>query len=249
MKPYSVALIPDIHAPLHHRAAYAATLRLLDDIQPEVVVQLGDAPDFAALAQHPKTHGVKRAFYPELKAARVALNELWDATSSANQRFMVGGNHDTNLLRYISRNAEQLEEMIEEMAGGMTIPGVLRMPKDVQYCGFNEHFIIANTLMTHAVATNLVNSKNKAGGRHIAYGHSHRAGILYSGNVEGDRHFTINCGYLADPIALQKAYARSIDTTDWQHGIGWLDVNKHGTFATFLPFVNGRYTFRGQVYR
>lgn len=246
---YQMLWFPDMHEPMAHREAVLAACRLAEDIlrPQDVFGQIGDLTDFASVSRHPRSWGQERSFYTELVNARGYLSEMWCATKRSKRRVVTCGNHETWLYKYVASRADQLEELIEELAGQHTIPGVLKFPKDVKFFPYNEHVTVGNVLFRHDQFSSLQQTAGKAG-TNVAYGHTHRAGIMYSGDVEGDHHVTVNMGMLADAEAMVKTYARRIGTHDWQLSVAHFDVSEYGTIAQLIPYVNGAFCFRGKAY-
>jgi predicted phosphodiesterase/transposase-like protein len=116
-------VVSDIHFPYEDAAGYALFLEVARDLQPQVLVLLGDIMDCYAVSAHDKDadRATPRAFSEELVYTRAKLVEL-RALLPATRIIYKEGNHETRLRRYISKNAGVLSK-----TKGITLPELLAL--------------------------------------------------------------------------------------------------------------------------
>ncbi len=244
---YDAILIGDVHAPAIHKRAWSALLRLIDDVRPHTVGQVGDFGEFHAVSQHPKTFGKARAFFLELKEVQARSRELWGrqgAARRARRKVQLQGNHEEAYERYVARNAPQLEGLVPN---GREL---LDLPDDVEWHHFRTSTPpkVGDFTLLHA-ARSSVQSTTAAARQCVAYGHTHKAGLIYRGDFEGSSIAALNVGWMGDAEHMQQLYAGKLDTVDWQIAFAHLRVTPKGTWASIVPWVNNQFIFRETTYR
>lgn len=237
--------IPDCHLPYEDRRAFRLMLKVLEATKPDVLCCLGDWADFSAVAQHPKKFGREQAFMQEVKYVRARTAEVLSAVSKKTRIVWVQGNHCESFERYVAKNAPQLEFLLPT---GLALFG---LPSTVEWVSYREHTTIGNVLVTHDVGhagKHATTATLDATQRCTVFGHTHRGGIAFGGNVENHRAFAMNCGWLGDKNKI--TYMHEAGMRDWQLGLAWTRSNKAGlTWPTFVPIVNYTCILEGKEYR
>jgi predicted phosphodiesterase len=90
--------------PFHDEQAIAAALKVVQHVDPDVVVHLGDFLDFATFGTYEQEAGFALTVQPALDRAHRFLAEVATAAPRAKQ-VLLEGNHDRRLQRAIMRNA------------------------------------------------------------------------------------------------------------------------------------------------
>lgn len=234
-------VVPDVHVPFHDRRAWALALGVIEHVEPDQVVVLGDFADFLALSMHAAEFGVKKNLKKELKGVRAAWSELVSAAGDAEITFLVG-NHETRLLRYVAEKAPVLEELVP------SFQALFGMKDDVEVVPYWRPKKIGKVRFVHDLGFSGRRATQQAldaTGHCVAHGHDHRATLVFGGNVEEKRIFAMGCGWLGDRALI--SYMPPARTKDWQQGLGLIDFDGDLAFPTFLPFVRGRCVVDGEV--
>jgi predicted phosphodiesterase len=102
----------DIHFPYEDHAAYQLFLDVAEDLQPDVLVLLGDIMDCYAVSAHDKDadRGTPTSFINEILYTKGKLNEIRDRLPNTRIIYFEG-NHETRLSRYINKNAAALSKL------------------------------------------------------------------------------------------------------------------------------------------
>lgn len=228
---------PDVHYPFHDKRAVALALKVADAYKPDTIVILGDFVDNYAVSSHDKDAGREGKIARELAGASVLVNEF---RKRAKSFYYLEGNHETRLQRYLNKRAPELHGLvnIRDLVGVLEhewrpYGQPLRLNKchfvhDVGYCGQDA----------------ARKSLNAFGGN-LVFGHSHRAEIVYDGNLRGERHFAVSSGWLGNGSQID--YAPQTRVRQWQHGVTLVNSLKNGnSWATFVPFVGGKAIVEGK---
>ena len=71
----NILIIPDLHAPFHHRDAFAFLKKLKEKYRPDLIINLGDEVDYHAISYHESNPDLPSAG-EELLQARAAMKQL-----------------------------------------------------------------------------------------------------------------------------------------------------------------------------
>jgi metallophosphoesterase superfamily enzyme len=239
----NVLVVPDVHVPFHDRRAWDLALRVIDGVKPDCVVSLGDLGDFYATNAHGKSYGREQRFAQELAAVQAAVRELVSASGRA-RRIWLQGNHEENLERYVAKNAPQLEDLVPHG------PDLLKIPPKDTWIPYRSSVQIGKTTYVHGLSAGQGAAlKNLAcAGENVVTGHTHRAGLAWGGTTNGDRHFSMECGWLGD--REQITYMQQIQMRNWAQGLGLVQMdNKTGhCWPSFIPFVKRHAIVLGKQY-
>ncbi len=105
-------VIPDQHSmPGHHNKRFELLGRLINDLRPDVVINLGDGADMASLSSYDKGtkgHEGKR-YVRDIEVAQDAQAKLWDAVDpsvfdSIRSVYLIG-NHEYRIERAVNSDA------------------------------------------------------------------------------------------------------------------------------------------------
>jgi predicted phosphodiesterase len=242
-------IIPDVHTPYHHVGAWRTTLSALRGFRPDFVVQLGDFSSFDSVSSHPQDPTLVLPLDKEIAGSNAALDELdlacRDAGTPRNQRWLLEGNHETRVTRYVQKLAPELRPFIDwrdmlhlDRRGWQTID-------------YKRSLRIGKMLLTHDVGRAGVHAARQSlldVGDNIVFGHTHRMQVVYQGQTTGDRHVGATLGWLGDPEAIDYRHADMVKR-DWQHGFGVAHILDSGAFwLQAIPIVNGLAVVDGVVY-
>ncbi len=226
-----IIVIPDTHAPYHDKAAYDLAIRAIKAVKPHIIVVIGDFPDCYAVSSHKKNPQRLANLKQEIDTAHT---ELHRRDTLADRLILTEGNHEDRIERYLCERAPELYGLVSarELLGCDD--------GKWEWYPYRSVCKIGKVSFTHEVGhfgKYAANASLAAYGGNIVFGHSHRGAIVYGGNLRGERHFALNVGWLGDLKAID--YMHISQTRDWQHGLGYLEMDSRGNaWAGFCPMIN-----------
>lgn len=247
---FTVAVIPDVHTPYHHRGAWTTLLDYIRRGRPGGVVCLGDFSSFDSVSSHAHDPKKTLSLQDEVAGSNVALDELDLACRrggvARGNKWLTTGNHEERLDRYALKLAPELRPFIDwrdmlhlDRRGWKVTP-------------YKETLYIGELGYTHDVGRAGVNAARQSLldiGTNIVFGHTHRVQVVYQGNVRGSRHVGATLGWLGDPEAIDYRH-RDMVRRDWQHAFGVIHYRADGSFwLQAIPIVNNTAVVDGVIYR
>lgn len=241
-----ILICPDVHAPYHSRKAWACFLRVARGWKPDGCVALGDFGDFCEVSSHPKDPKKRIPFSREVAGVNTALDELDAALGWNCWGEFLQGNHETRLERYVADKAPVLDGIVRSW------DELLRLQeRGWNVVPYKESIQIGQLRLTHDVGRAGVNSARASlldTGANIAFGHTHRLIAHYQGQLFGNPHVGITCGWLGDPMAIDYRHRDSV-CRDSIHGFATVHMLKNGTFwITPVPIIEGQAVVDGVLY-
>lgn len=219
-------------------------LKIAKQWEPTHVVILGDYIDAYPVSFHDKDPARRKDLEYEVNYAQEALAKLTKIVSNA-QRYYIAGNHEHRLIRYLWRVAPELNGLV-------SIQKLLRLQElGWHYTPYKHSLRLGKASVTHDVGNAGPHAHIKAAdvyGKNVIIGHTHRAGICYTGTIAGNKHVGMMCGWLGDVEAIDYMH-KDRARKDWIHGVGvgYLLDNDHVSLQ-FVPFINGRAILEGKIY-
>lgn len=239
----------DVHVPFHDAWAFELACKILQGEKPEIVAQAGDFGDFHAVSRHPKKFGRAQKFEEELDKVKAGVAEFMEATNyrKLRKRIVLQGNHEESFERYVAWNAPQLESVVP------TGPELLGFPvseKNV-WVPYLESIDIGKVTLAHDIGhsgRNAAMQNLNSAGRNIITGHTHGAGIEWTGTTHGQAHFSMVVGWLGDTKKI--TYLKPAQMRHWRHGIGQVVMDERSglVWPSFIPFVNYSAVVNGKRY-
>lgn len=237
-------IFPDVHIPFHDKRAWEAALRVVEDVKPDFVVQLGDFADFYSVSSHAKKFRRRVAFEHELTAMRREMRNLQKAVGRG-KLICLQGNHEERFERYVMENCPDLQ---------FTLPSGdellnLRPGRDVwvPYLSSWKHQKVTFVHDVGHAGPDATKQTLAAVGHCVVHGHSHGATVQYGGTIDGSRYVALGCGWLGDEREI--TYLHPAKMRNWQKGIGSVDFNAGVAWMQFHPFVKGKFWIDGKVYK
>lgn len=239
-----ILFIPDCHLPYEDKNAYALMLKIAKRWEPTHTVILGDYIDAYPVSQHDKDPARRSDLEYEVDYARKALAKLTEVVSQS-EKYYISGNHEHRLIRYIWRVAPELNGII-------SLPKLLNLQElGWHFTPYKQSLRIGKVSITHDVGNAGADAHRKAAdvyGKNIVIGHTHRAGICYSGTVAGNKHVGLMAGWLGDVEHIDYMH-KDKARKDWIHGVGVGHMLENGHASLqFIPFIDGRAILDGVVY-
>lgn len=204
-------IIPDTQYPYHDKVVLAKLIRVISDLQPDQVVQIGDGIDFPQVSQWSK--GTAGEYADTLQEhidgyRRDVLAPLREAAPQAKIVWLEG-NHDLRLREFVRKYAAPLTNLRALEPESLFDLDDL----DINY-ERGPLRVATNTLAVHgheaggycasASAWDAKFSKRYGSEKNFVFGHTHQPFLItrafgYSGKVSP--RFTLNVGSIMDPVA------------------------------------------------
>lgn len=172
----------DSHLIPHMKSvAHRALLKLLVELKPAAVIEMGDLLDFSAISRHHRIGWDKQfSIKEEILWARDCLDEIEEAVPKKAKRLRTRGNHDQRFAGHIANNLAQYEGLkgftLEDHLGGWPVSWAVKVNGDELFVSHRWkgglHGPFNNTLW--------------AGVSH-ATGHQHKQQIYPLTDLRGDR--------------------------------------------------------------
>ncbi len=241
--------------PIHDEKAIAVALKVIEDIQPEQIVLVGDNLDFAELGKFVTTAPYQRTTQASIDRATMLCAQLRSAAPKAKIHW-IAGNHEYRMAKYIQMNGEAtfgitVGKLDGELRGNwpvMSVPYVCRMDEfDINYIpGYPESFVSINkNLMVchgHKVTSNGSTTTKYLNDAHVSviYGHIHRNELAYRTRLSSEGPRTVmaaspGClcridGAVPSTKSGQDEFGRPIlqGTENWQQGLAIVQYQPSG---------------------
>ena len=242
MKTYLV--IPDVHIPFHCVTTTKLITKIIKEINPDGLVQLGDFSDCFQISSYDKDPERKNTLADDIDECNKILTIWASHLKSGAQVHLLEGNHEYRLSRYISRNCRELHGLVPDWPTLLKIKlrNETTNKKWVwhKYTKWDSCQIGDCTLMhgfyfnQHVAMTNLAKYR-----RNTISGHTHRVQHVFDGT-----NYAISLGHVSD----EKQTAHQPTPTGWTKALAILHVDNYGkTFVDVLPIVNGRVIVYGKA--
>lgn len=264
-----VAVLPDIHAPAHHKLIMWAVKEWLKDFRPHILMVIGDLADMFALSAWPKPPRVVVDGQKELDESRRLLDSLV-AVSGAQYTFVIMGNHEDRIRRYLTNPASGLGSIVDfatrepvlsfhQLMGYKPGDRVIFIYDQQEAGGWGGGVVVNDEFEFHhgfIVRPNPGASPRADAdrtGRSTGHGHTHRAGMGARETTSGILRW-FEFGHLADPSHAYLGYANLLN--NWHPAVGAGLVVGGKLHLQTLPIkhvtINGQprfvFTYAGKVY-
>ncbi len=192
--------------PIHDEAALSVALKLVEDVNPDRVVMLGDNLDFAEFGKYLTAPTFKQLTQATIDRATLLCAQVRAAAPNAKITW-IAGNHEARLAKYIQANAEaafgltrgKLNDELRDNWPVLSVPNLCRMDDfGVDYLpGYPESFLALNEnlIIRHgdrvnsnsSTTTKYLNDAHKS----VIYGHIHRVEVAYRTRISDSGPRTI----------------------------------------------------------
>lgn len=245
---YDILVFPDVHSPFHHDPSWRLALKILDIVRPKVFRLIGDFADLNAASRHTKDPNREFLLKHELRKPIAMRQELDDKLDKigCTDKGITFGNHDMWMELRIREKMPELEGLLSfNKLLGFSDNGW----KTTEYGDYEK---IARTFLSHEFGY-----AGKGAAMEVAkelrhnsiFGHTHAASVVYTGNAIGEKHSTLNCGWLGDP-SKAKYMHRVKKNVSSMWGVGLIHVDsKKNVHQHFIPFIKGIAVVKGQEVR
>lgn len=179
--------------PIHDESAISVALAVIEDMNPDQVVMVGDNLDFAEFGKYLTAAPFKQMVQASIDRATMLCAQIRNAAPRAKITW-IAGNHEARMARYIQTNAEAAFGITRgktaEYRDGwpvLSVPFLCRMDEfKVDYLpGYPEsaHYLNSNLVVVHGdkVVSNNSTTKKYLDNERISviYGHIHRNELAY----------------------------------------------------------------------
>lgn len=257
MSTHRVIIVSDIHFPKHHKECWEAAKQFIQDMQPSLLIALGDIIDLSMLSK----------YSPNMDDPVVAANEIGFACNELNSLvphtgriIVVPGNHEDRWAKALFGNrAPQLKGTkgltLEEQFRAQGLDPSIKWKEETEHdpcleigkqavVVFHGHKQSVGWGVKHVAATNLVRFPDRSS----VVGHHHR-GQLQTRTSLGKTYVAI-----ANPH-LSGSHPYNI-TPDWQRGLTLLEFYGRSRLrdcTQFTPHLiimdeEGRFAWNGEIY-
>jgi metallophosphoesterase superfamily enzyme len=180
--------------PIHDEKAISVALQLIEDINPNQIVMVGDNLDFAEFGKFLTAAPFKQLVQAAIDRATMLCAQIRSAAPNAKISW-IAGNHEARMSRYIQTNAEaafgitrgKMSSELREKWPVLSVPYLCRMDEyDIDYIpGYPESYVALNEnlMVIHGnkVTSNGSTTTKYLNDAHVSviYGHIHRTEYAY----------------------------------------------------------------------
>jgi hypothetical protein len=215
-KPAKILVIPDSHAhPDYNNDRFTWLSKLIKDVRPDIVVDVGDMADMPSLCHYDKgTKGFQgRRYKADIEAVLDAQARIIEPLRKRKKKLphfvRCLGNHEHRINRAIDKEPEMLEGVIgisdlQSKEYGWDEYGFLE-PVKINGVNFCHYFASGVMGRPASSARTLLNHQNAS----CIQGHAHTFDYATKSNVNGKTFHGIFCGVFQDydpPFAAAQAY-------------------------------------------
>jgi hypothetical protein len=266
-----LAILPDLHAPAHHKGIMWAVKEWLFDYKPDILILIGDVADIFALSAWPKSPRIPESLGMEITSARELIDELI-RVSGCRHCFIIMGNHEDRIRRWLMNfgqkvanitnpNSQEPVFSFHEMLGYGPGDKVTFIYDRKQAGGFGGGLWINNQVQF--IHGYIVRPKPGASPRAVAdrdlkstvHGHTHRPGENFREILIGILS-AYEIGMLVNPNHSMMSYADLLN--NWHPAFMAAEVVNGKIMGNVVPIVQveheiGRrkyvFTFDGKLYK
>lgn len=269
---YRRDILREDYDPFHDEAAMDVAMQIVRDVQPDVIVNLGDLVDLPEFSRHPQEPGFARTTQRSIDRAHQWLAQQ-RASSPDAQIVLLEGNHDRRLEKAIVQNAQSAfglqRACVPDSWPVLSLPYLLRMDDiGVEYVeGYpaNIFWINDNLACIHghktrsggSTAAAVVGDERSS----IIFGHIHRIELQHQTRRirSGSKNNLAACpgclcridGAVPGFKASTDIYGRPVQSWEnWQQGIAVVSYEEGDGFfhVELIPIHSGTCIFRGKTY-
>ena len=254
---YLTALLyGDTHHGFHCNKTFAVVEAILKDVQPDILVDMGDGVDCGHLSDKFRQNPMRTSsLQDEIDAKRIQLARFRKVAPKARYLYLEG-NHEERLRRTLW-NAEGPAKALIQLdifQRTLTWPKLLGLDDlHIEFYPYDEQtdkqvlpkFILKHGTKLSQQSGYTATAELRRYGRSGASGHTHRLGVIWRSDHEG-QHVWIETGCCCD---LKKTPGAS--DPDWQNGCAVLTFDKKTGAVQVEPIEirKGHTLFRGKEYR
>lgn len=242
MKTYLV--LPDLHFPYQDQRFIKLVTKVIKEIQPDGLVQLGDAIDAFQISTYSKDPARRNTLAEDIEEYKLQLNEWSRHLKRGSVIHLLEGNHEYRLKRFIATQARDLHGLIPDWPTLLEIdlrtkcgPHKWHWHPYTKWnsCSIGDCILLHGFYYNqHTAMTMLTKYKTNC----IA-GHTHRVQYVTDGV-----HYAATLGHGSNETET----AHNPVPTGWQQAMGLLHVDQSGkTSLEIITVKNGKAVLRGKT--
>ena len=242
-EPKTIAAIGDTHNPYHDAETLALTENILETINPDVIVYMGDMSDFYQISTFSKNPNRLDNLQEDINSTKAMFRRHMAKFPKA-EKYLIEGNHEYRLQSFLWNHAVALESLDCLKVGGLyglEEYGIKHIPYE-QGLMVNDVF-----LMIHSDIASIHSSYTakrlyeKHGGCGIC-GHTHRGGSYYKRDRFGIWGWWEN-------FCLCHLNPDWIKNPNWQQGFSLIHFIGKRFWVEQIPIIDHELMYGGKVYK
>jgi hypothetical protein len=253
-KCWSAVVFTDTHVPYHDQAALEVVYGLIRDVQPRVIVHLGDLLDCFSISRYTKDRSHILNTQDEIDGAKTILHQVSQLAPEA-EKYLLEGNHEARLDELLNTLPGTTKELmaLRDIRQAATWPALLGLGEIgwdfVPVKGQAHRNILPRLITKHGNVVRKWSGQSGKGewekyGRSGLSGHVHRVGQFYTQDANG-AHVWTECGCTCQ---LKPEYT---EDPNWAHACVLVHFTPDGSRFSVEPVYiqDGRALWRTTEYR
>ncbi|UVD39732.1 metallophosphoesterase [Streptomyces phage RosePharie] len=250
----TTVILPDIQYPYHDSLALSKIIKVIEDIQPDRVFQIGDAIDFPQVSRW--TKGTAGEYAPTLQkhidGFKGVLTQLRDAAPKAVITWLEG-NHDLRIKDFVRSYAAPLTTLraleVENLFGLDEVD--VKYVKGPVRLGTNTYAVHGHESGGYAGTPQSWENKfvkRYGSDANVVFGHTHQPYLLsraYGFNGKVKPRFTMNVGSIMDPTHAKYVKDGSVS---WTMSFAVLRDNGKEVWPELVLMNNRQFYYEGRKY-
>ena len=252
-----VVIVSDTQYPWVDETAEKAVMNYIKETKPKRVIQIGDFADayYASSYLKKEEPGDRPQPGDEVLLVREKAKE-WVSLSPKSEWFVIEGNHEQRIRRYLESKAPELRHLdefqprrffgfedaginyVEPYGEGMWVglPGGL----------WATHGNLARKWSGYSARGHVIEQY----GHSVIHGHTHRLGSFYHTNRSIDGEDRVVAGFEVGCLCDIKRTPGATSVRDWQHGFAsvWVSTTTPRFQVELIPIVDGEFLVDGKKY-
>lgn len=238
--------------PDHNQKALELIYKFILDFKPDTLHILGDFLNCTSISKYETDPYYGISFADEINLGKVIIEKLLKHVKKVNPDSQViysNGNHEARLLKFLSRQADELAGLNNDGEYILSIPHLLELKKHkIKFYEYGKGYRVGDYYLTHGEI-----ARSKAGftaqamldkyGSSGLSGHTHRLSFINRTQM-GNIKTWIETGCLCN---LQPTPAYMV-SPDWCNGfvVGYEDKGKF--YPQAIKIENNKFIFNGKEY-
>ena len=231
----TAAVFGDTHNPFQDQRAIREVELFLGEVQPDLIIKLGDMCDFYGLSKFDKNPERSDSLQADLNSTK-QLNIRQRKMCPDSRQIQINGNHEDRMRRFLWSRSPALASL-----GSLTIDNLYGLTSnEIEYVEYEEGLLVNGTfLFTHgdivrAQAGYTARSMFAKHGGCGMHGHTHRLGSYYNRNRFGLYGWWENgCLCTLKPDWIQNP--------DWHQGFSLVHFTYDRFWVEQIQIINRRF--------